>query len=50
VTTSQAAARKSEDWARAKALKNASLGTLTAADNKLIKSYKVVELESSSAK
>jgi predicted RNase H-like nuclease (RuvC/YqgF family) len=50
VTTSQTAARKCEDWARAESLRNASLGNLTTADNQLIKSYKVVELESSSAK
>ena len=50
VTTSQTAARKCEDRARAEALGNASLGNLTAADKELIKSYKVVELESSSAK
>ena len=50
VTTSQTAARKCEDRARAEALRNASLGNLTAADNQLIKSYKVVDLESSSAK
>ena len=50
VTTSQTAARKCEDWARAEALGNASLGNLTAADKELIKSNKVVELESSSAK
>ena len=43
-------ARKCEDQARAEALRNASLGSLTAADNQLIKSYKVVDLESSSAK
>ena len=43
-------ARKCEDQARAEALRNASLGSLTAADNQLIKSYKVVELESSIAK
>ena len=50
VTTSQTAARKCEDRARAEALRNASLGNLTAADNQLIKSCKAVELESSSAK
>ena len=50
VTTSQTAARKCEDRARAEALRNASLGNLTAADKELIKSNKVVELESSSAK
>ena len=50
VTTSQTAARKCEDRARAEALRNDSLGNLTAADKELIKTYKVVELESSSAK
>ena len=50
VTTSQTAARKCEDRARAEALRNASLGNLKAADKELIKSNKVVELESSSAK
>ena len=50
VTTSQTAARKCEDRARAEALRNASLGSLTAADKELNKSNKVVELESSSAK
>ena len=50
VTTSQTAAQKCEDRARAEALGNASLGNLTAADKELIKSYEVVELESSSAK
>ena len=50
VTTFQTAARKCEDRARAEALRNPSLGNLTAADKDLIKSNKVVELESSSAK
>ena len=50
VTTSQTAARKCENRARAEALRNASLGSLTAADNQLIESYRVVELESSSKK
>ena len=50
VTTSQTAARKCEDRARAEALRNASLGNLTVADKELIKKNKVVELESSSAK
>ena len=50
VTCSQTAARKNEDWAKAEALKNASLGKLTTADKELIKSCKVVKLESSSAK
>jgi hypothetical protein len=50
VTTSQTAARKCEDQARAEAFRNASLGNLTAADKELIKSCKVVELESSNAK
>ena len=36
--------------AKAEALRNASLGKLTTADKELIKSFKVVELESSSAK
>ena len=49
-TTSQTAARKCEDRATVEALRNASLGNLTAADKELIKSYKVVELKSSSAK
>ena len=48
--TSQTAAKKCEDWGRAKPLKNSSLGTLTAAEQELIKSYKIVELESSGAK
>jgi hypothetical protein len=42
VTTSLTAARKCEDRARAEALRNASLGNLTAADKELIKSSKVV--------
>ena len=50
MTTSQTAARTCEDRARAEALRNASLGNLTVADKELIKSNKVVELESSSAK
>ena len=49
-TLSQTAARKNEHLAKAEALRNASLGKLTTADKELIKSYKVVELESSSAK
>ena len=50
VTTSQTTARMSKGKARAEALGNASLRNLSAADKELIKSYKVVELESSSAK
>ena len=50
VTSSQTAARKNEYRARAEKLRNTSLGNLTPANNELIKSYKVVELESSSAK
>ena len=50
VTSSQTAAGKNEDRAKAEALKNTSLGKLTTADKELIKSCKVVELESSSAK
>ena len=50
VTTSQTAARKCEDRARAEALRNTSLGNLTVADKELIKNNQVVELESSSAK
>jgi hypothetical protein len=50
VTTSQTAVRMSKDKARAEVLGNASLRNLSAADEELIKSYKVVELESSSAK
>ena len=50
VTSSQTAARKNEDRAKAEALRNASLGKLTTADKELIKSYNVVELEPSSAK
>ena len=50
VTSSQTAARKNEDRVKAEALRNASLGKLTTGDKELIKSYKVVELESSSAK
>ena len=46
--TSQTAARKCEDRARAEALRNASLGNLTVADKELIKKNKVVELESNS--
>ena len=49
-STSQTAERKCEDRASVEALRNAFLGNLTAADNQLIKSYKVVDLESSSAK
>ena len=49
VSSSHTAARKSEDRAKAEALKNASLGKLTIADKEMIKSYKVVEIESSSA-
>jgi hypothetical protein len=50
VTSSQTAAKKNEDRARADALRNASLGFLTAPDKQLIKSSKVVEVEPSSAK
>jgi hypothetical protein len=50
VTTSQTAARKCEDRARAEALRNAPIGNLTGADKELIKSNKVVELESNIAK
>ena len=50
VTSSQTAARKNEDHAKAEALRNAFLGKLTTTDKELIKSYKVLELESSSAK
>jgi aminopeptidase N len=49
VTTSQTAARKSEDQAGVEALRNACLGNLIAADKEFIKSYKAVNLESSSA-
>ena len=49
VTSSQMAARKNEDRERAKSLRNASLGNLSTAEE-LIKSYKVVDLKSSSAK
>ena len=50
VSTSQTAARKCEDRARAEALGNASLGNLTVVGKELIKKNKVVELESSSAR
>ena len=50
VTSSQTAAKRNEDRARAEALRNASLGSLTAADKQLIKSSKVVEVEPRSAK
>ena len=50
VTSSQSAARKNEDRARVEAIRNASLRNLTSANKVLIKSYKVVESESSSAK
>ena len=50
VTSSQTAAKKNEDRARAEALRNASLGNLTAADTQLIKSSGVDEVELSSAK
>ena len=49
VTSSQIAARKNTDWARVEAFRNPSLGNLTLANKELIKSYKVAELESSSA-
>ena len=50
ITSSQTAAKKNEDRARAEALRNASLGNLTAADKQLIKSSGVDEVELSSAK
>ena len=50
VTSSQTAAKKNEDRARAEAFRNASLGSLIAADKQLIKSSKAVEVEPSSAK
>ena len=50
VTSSQTAAKKNEDRARAEALRNASLGSLIAADKQLIKSSRAVEVEPSSAK
>ena len=50
LTSSQTAARKNEDRAKAEAPRNASLGKLSTADKELIMSYKVVELVSSSAK
>ena len=50
VTSSQTAAKQNEDKARAEALRNASLGNLTATDKQLIMSSKVVEMEPSSAK
>ena len=50
VTSSQTAAKKNEDRARAEALRNASLGNLTAADKQLIKSSRADEVELSSAK
>ena len=39
-TSYQIAARKNEDWAKAEALRNASLGNLTFSNKKLIKSHK----------
>ena len=42
--------KKNEDRARAGALRNASLGMLTAADKQLIKSSELAEVEPSSAK
>ena len=50
VTSSQTAARKNEDRAKAEALRNASLGNLTPANKELVKSHKLVKLESNSAK
>ena len=49
-TSFQTAAKKNEDRARAEALRNASLGKLTAADKQLIKSLELAEVEPSSAK
>ena len=50
VTSSQTEAKKNEDRARAEALRNASLGNLTAADKQLITSLRVDKVEPSSAK
>ena len=50
VTSSQTTVRKNEDRARTEALINASLGNLTLNNKELIKSHKVEELESNSAK
>ena len=50
VTSSQTAAKKNEDRARAEALRNASLENLTAVDKQLIKCSKDVEVEPRSDK
>ena len=50
VTSSQKAARKNEDRARAESLRNAFLGNLTPSHRKPIKSHTVMKLESNSAK
>ena len=47
---SQTPARKNEDRARAEAFRNVSLENVTPTNKKLIKSHKVVELESNSNK
>ena len=49
-TSFQTVAKKNEDGARAEALRNASLGKLTAADIQLIKSSELAEVEPSIAK
>ena len=49
-TSSQTAAKKNEDRARAEANRKDSLGKLTAADNQLIKSSELAEVEPSRAK
>ena len=49
-TSSQSAAKKNEDRARAEAHRKDSLGKLTAADKQLIKSSELAEVEPSSAK
>ena len=49
-TSFQTAAKKNEDRARADALRNASLGKLTAVDKQMIKSSELAEVEPSSVK
>ena len=49
-TSSQTAAKENKDRARAEALRNASLGKLTAAEEQLIKRSELAEVEPSIAK
>ena len=49
-TSFQTAAKNNEDRARAEALRNASLGKLTAVDKQLIKNSELAEVEPSSVK